>query len=98
MEILLRLFVWLVQAFGPADELDDHLVVEEVKLPCVSTGVLSVVIIREHFLLNVVDVQLAGDPLVRLISLELVCDNVGAELVFVHCLYLLIEDSGLALD
>ena len=98
MEILLRLLVWLVQAFGPADELDDHLVVEEVKLPCVSTGVLCVVIIREHFLLDVVDVQLAGDPLVRLISLELVCDDVGAELVFVHCLYLLIEDSCLTLD
>lgn len=98
MEILLRLLVWLVQAFGPADELDDHLVVEEVELPCVSAGVLCVVIICEHFLLDVVDVQLAGDPLVGLISLELVCDDVGAELVFVHCLYLLIEDSGLALD
>ena len=98
MEILLRLLVWLVQAFGPADELDDHLVVEEVKLPCVSTGVLCVVIICEHFLLDIIDVELAGDPLVGLISLELVCDDVGAELVFVHCLYLLIEDSGLALD
>lgn len=78
--------------------MDDHLVVKEVELPCVSAGVLCVVIIREHFLLDVIDVQLAGDPLVGLISLELVCDDVGAELVFVHRLYLLIEDSSLALD
>ncbi len=98
LEIFLSLFVGFIQAFGSSNELNYHFVVQIVQLPCISTGILGVVIISKNFLLNVIDVQLARNPLVRFICLELICDDICSQLVFVHCLYLLIEDSRLTLD
>jgi hypothetical protein len=64
LEVLLSLFVWFVEALGPSYKLNDHLVVEEVELPSISAWVLGVVVVGEDLLLDVVDVELAGDPLV----------------------------------
>jgi hypothetical protein len=62
---------------GALDKLNDHLVIDVIALPSIPAWHICIVLIHQYFLLDVVDIQLVGHPIIKLISLKLVHDDLG---------------------